>query len=636
MSTDYFTKCCAKSKLAIPSTDGNVRILLANSGASVLDTKGKPATALRREHAAAVLWAQANLDKDRSWTKLPDEARDTLIALFPISQSLIDKGGHAWAAPCRALIRAYIADPEPPKKKAKSAQISKMLSSDDESSSGSAQDEATPPPEKEKPGKKPPKGKDKGGSKGSATLAPYLPSSTLLAALPPHRRAQLHLAESWSTENQAKRQKQLQQLASNKEFGGRYEDPSAPIWSQRITLRRGPGSAFSDEEVKQDGKNLASVMRWDSTQLLYASHDHDAVHRMTTRAARVQTSWDRFIQGGRIKTAPSSAVLAAIFQSIREVLDNRVAGATKELRDAGPAGEEIIQDMTRQRQEVTDLFASYEQYLAALFVSANVDYTGATRRANALWYGLLHPAVMLLTQEANSGLASGLDAQAEAAFQVTAPVAAGGAPAPAPSAGEGGLGLGPGVGNMHHVALPPPATPPPPYQPNPYQLYPFYGQGGAGGMTQPPPPQYLPQYHPPAAYPAPMSPGPSGGAPPGAPATPPTTEKASGQTGAGAIFRPVSAGIVGQARGTVVAPRRVCTRATCSVQESHHPWECPLRYVTVLGTPPPGFLASGEKEPSAWAGADITPATAAAWKVFLGMHPEILQAPKVTWVTNFD
>ena len=55
MSTDYFIKLCNKEKIIVPVKDGDVRKLLANSGAVVLDTKSKQATELRREHAAAVL-----------------------------------------------------------------------------------------------------------------------------------------------------------------------------------------------------------------------------------------------------------------------------------------------------------------------------------------------------------------------------------------------------------------------------------------------------------------------------------------------------------------------------------------------------------------------------------------------------
>jgi hypothetical protein len=54
-----------------------------------------------------------------------------------------------------------------------------------------------------------------------------------------------------------------------------------------------------------------------------------------------------------------------------------------------------------------------------------------------------------------------------------------------------------------------------------------------------------------------------------------------------------------------------------------------------IGEAPPGFTASGAKDPSAWTGADITPATARAWKAYLAAHPEITKST-VAWVTNFD
>jgi len=188
MSTDYFIKLCTKAKIPVPSKDADVRTLLSDAGATVLDAKTAAATKLRKEHAAAVLWARANLEKDGSWKKFPDEARDTIIALFPIKQSVIDKGGTAWTAPCRALIRVYASPPASPKNPRKSRQVNKGSRSDEGSepmSDSSSSDEQEPPKKKAKV----PEKRAESGKKGPKdAVTPYLPTPALLAILPTHRR----------------------------------------------------------------------------------------------------------------------------------------------------------------------------------------------------------------------------------------------------------------------------------------------------------------------------------------------------------------------------------------------------------------------------------------------------------------
>jgi len=145
MSTDHFIKLCAKSKLTVPAKDTEARKLLSSAGATVLDAKGATASALRREHAAAVLWARRNIDKDAAWNGLPSAARDTLIALYPIKKSFVDKGGKAWVAPCRALVLANVSPPPSPagkgrKRPAKGEQISKGDRSDGSSEESTEDD----------------------------------------------------------------------------------------------------------------------------------------------------------------------------------------------------------------------------------------------------------------------------------------------------------------------------------------------------------------------------------------------------------------------------------------------------------------------------------------------------------------
>ena len=414
MSTEFFTKLCLRAQLSIPTNDADVRKLLSEAGAKVLDSKSAAATKLRKEHAAAILWARKNIDNDGAWKNMPEEARDTLVALFPVKQSMINKGGDAWTVPCRALFRAHASPPPSPKQRT-SARITMGARSEESSgnSSDSSQSDELEPPKKKASGGASAK---LGGKEGSP---PYLPSQALLAVLPPQRRAQLYLAETWSTQTKAEREKHLERIMSRSEYGGRFEDPDAPAWSQRISVCRGPGSSFSDAEIRQDGKNLALILRWDSMQLLFAIQDYEGIHRMQTRAERVRATWDRFTANGRARVAPSTAVLHQIFQAIHEVLDLRLTNATGELADAGAAGDEILSDMARQKKEVLALFTAYEQFINSLYASVTLDYGVATRRANSIWYGLLHPAVAYLTQNVGSADTEGLDAQADAAFRAS-------------------------------------------------------------------------------------------------------------------------------------------------------------------------------------------------------------------------
>ena len=147
---------------------------------------------------------------------MPEEARDTLVALFPVKQSAIKKGGDAWTVPCRALIRAQASPPPSPKQQRKSARITMGARSEESSgnsSDSSHLDEPEPPKKKASDGAS----AKLGGKEGSP---PYLPSHALLAVLPPQRRAQLYLAEMWSTQTKAEREKHLERINSRQEGFG--------------------------------------------------------------------------------------------------------------------------------------------------------------------------------------------------------------------------------------------------------------------------------------------------------------------------------------------------------------------------------------------------------------------------------
>ena len=71
----------------------------------------------------------------------------------------------------------------------------------------------------------------------------------------------------------------------------------------------------------------------------------------------------------------------------------------------------------------------------------------------------------------------------------------------------------------------------------------------------------------------------------------------------------------------------------------HATWDCPLRYFERRGSCP-GFFPSGQRDPSAWAGDNITEETKRRWKHFVSAHnglPALEQAKSAsTGVPNFD
>lgn len=75
---------------------------------------------------------------------------------------------------------------------------------------------------------------------------------------------------------------------------------------------------------------------------------------------------------------------------------------------------------------------------------------------------------------------------------------------------------------------------------------------------------------------------------------------------------PASPFIIGPALAVWGGPSRSCG---CAVAGPHASWECPLAYAKRFG-PCPGFDAQGQRDPSDWAGNDLTPFAVAAWKVY--------------------
>jgi hypothetical protein len=84
-------------------------------------------------------------------------------------------------------------------------------------------------------------------------------------------------------------------------------------------------------------------------------------------------------------------------------------------------------------------------------------------------------------------------------------------------------------------------------------------------------------------------------------------------------------------------PQRVACD-NCNYPDTHGRHECPKRFFERFQIPMPGFMASNPqaKDPAAWSGPDITPATAAEWRAFLDKHPDIHKAGGIEFTANLS
>jgi len=230
--------------------------------------------------------------------------------------------------------------------------------------------------------------------------APYLPAPALEAILDTARLTQLYLGESWPLAKRATRDKHLARMQTSTQFDKRFEDPADPMWSQRLSFHRGPGSSFSPEEImiNRDGKNIALALRWESRDLYQSRGDWNAILRMDEQSLLVREAWSRLMQGITSQQGVPQAIISPILLTIQEILDSRSSEALIELSPLGAAGKEISGDMLRQKAEITALFKTYNESMATL-LTGSATLHDVARRTNGIWYALLHPAMLHICAE---------------------------------------------------------------------------------------------------------------------------------------------------------------------------------------------------------------------------------------------
>ena len=232
----------------------------------------------------------------------------------------------------------------------------------------------------------------------AATSATYHSSTALEAILSPARLSQLYLGDSWTLEKRANRDKQMTRVQTSTHFDKRCEDPADPLWAHRIAFKRGTGSALTPEAVNQDGKNLALALRWESMEVYSTQGEWQAMQQLRDRATRVGVAWDRFSEAIDLQQGVPQSVLRPIFMAIKEVLALRVREASTEVGLLGAAGLEILDDLRRQQLEISTLFTTYDQILAAQ-ISNTLTLQDMARRTNGVWWALLEPSIRHLCPE---------------------------------------------------------------------------------------------------------------------------------------------------------------------------------------------------------------------------------------------
>ena len=347
-------------------------------------------------------------------------------------------------------------------------------------------------------------------------------------------------------------------------FGWLVKPPYSLL--ENLLMPPPPGSEPVDESTRL-GERLARVGHYRDSDADPLDLGSDA----SSRLARVVDFWRDYCRVSLENPLAASSRLAGLKQITRAHFAERQEDLCVALPEMNLG--ELVPIIREQSADLDELFQRQETRVGNMRRGSEED---RATTANTEWMNFFHPFF-------------------QAVYSVD-----GAATTPAQAAAARAMAA---------AALPPGSVclPPPPPAP---------------AATYPPPPQYYP---PPAAH-APVPPQPP---PPKAPAhhqgagAPPTTLGAAFGQVASAIASarpppinlPCSAEIIGVKLAVWSAvPAHLTCRACSGCAHAH--FECPIRYFARLGTPCPGFDATGARLPNSWNGNDITRATRADWKSF--------------------
>ena len=357
-------------------------------------------------------------------------------------------------------------------------------------------------------------------------------------------------------------------------------DVVVPFFSHRITF----SAAYSGPlDASRDGELIRKVTRWIPLDDIPDSERMAADYNQRVMAL----SWNRFSEACATNQAMPADILTALSKHVTSFLQRRADECHRRLHSLGPAGVEVIHGTARQVQDVRSLLHRYESLVGRWSAP---EATGPARdplqhatRVNLYWRTLFGPffaqACSLLPWDPDSDMAlvaakashdpviRDLLAKAHAHSSAAAGLPAFPATATAP------VGAGAAAASSSSAVTPSP--------------------GAAGGPRKPP-------------RAAPAAPAPVAGSAVG---------PGSGRPFLGIPVSPDIIGTLAITGGTLLANPQ-CREC----RGPHNAWECPTVYIRHTGVPPPGFLASGARDPAAWAGGSITPAARAAWPAYITAH----------------
>ena len=490
----------------------------------------------------------------------------------------------------------------------------------------------------------------------------WLRGSDLQSALPARWLTLLCRTASWSPKEIQSHEKAI--AVSRRAGDARTENPLKPAWVHRLTF-----SWSEDEMLTCLGFNLGLLARGE-TAALYATSTTASMQRRTHHVAfqselraRHQDCINTMLGGH----PPSDLERSSFTTIFLHGYERRLVLLKEEVGLDSRAAVEVVANSARQLEETRTLVSSAWACWAARGAAGNRE--GRAQFYHERFRALFEPAVDIFLGSGGSSTSGDVFGPSPAGC---GPKPDAGAPGRRPSTSlhqtDGGTPARtsssrprpsePSVVPTSPAAGPPPLaaalawTPPPPapspwlghwppalYNPNLPIGPPPHGPPPAAAHSLGPPPPYVP-------VPIKPEPGAAGsGKPPAIRqvqfASPPATAIASpaGRPLGGSpaapradgldAYYPDNAAFVGKSACAYLSgPRSVrhlqgdvpgplCHGERCkAVGAGPHPtWNCPLRFFSVRQTCP-GFLPSGERDPTAWVNGDLTDATRTLWQAF--------------------
>ena len=487
----------------------------------------------------------------------------------------------------------------------------------------------------------------------------WLSGGDLKDGLPSRWYTILHCGHAWDNKKQREYEKACRKAGTG--ATARREDPNSPAWVHRLSLVHS-----GDDRLALDASHLALLVRGESMADFRGEEEdkHREREAYTEHLKTLRERWQRVVSSLGLRRLPGEMEVAGVVTSLKTTLARRYT-ALKGSLGRGRAAMEVLANTARQYREAKQYF---EQFRCEINLRADSieDYDARVEYLGGRLLGLLRPAVeVVLSMESYDASKDALSL-GRSALPSAAPAADQGGSAAKRPRKEQGSGSAtaavtspPTQQSGQPCGVPAPVAGPqaypvaqPMFQP-PSWGYAYPPMQGLGFAAPLPPP-----YQPPMSAPSVRTPAPSPAAGAGSLAAGPAAKRslkvsfadgAGGQRAAGAgltvkkekdqsqdelpyspatgyLGLPAHAWVCGaNAAPPPPADGSASFTPPCRCGEAlgfpgpHATWNCPLRYFARRGSCP-GFLPTGERDPAAWAGDNITDETKRRWKRFVSAH----------------